>query len=56
MEIALQRFQDLFSSIGHKARCRYQIKELEHRFCCHILILQYIFIYLGYIMPVANVV
>jgi hypothetical protein len=28
MEIALQRFQDLFSSIEHKARCRYQIKEL----------------------------
>jgi hypothetical protein len=40
MEIALQKFQDLFSSIGHEVSCRYQIKNLNAIFAVHISIVQ----------------
>lgn len=37
MEIALQKFQDLFGSIGHEVRCKYFSKKLNDIFTVHII-------------------
>jgi hypothetical protein len=52
MEIALQKFQDLFSSIGHAVRCKYFSKKLNVIFTAHIISLA--LYYNFFIMSVAK--
>ena len=52
MEIALQKFQDLFSSIGNEVRCKYFSKKLNDIFTFHILSLE--LYYNFFIMSIAK--